>query len=111
MRVRLSSCHAHKEAIILPSIVAIIFAVVLLYFRREKATFSLPEATIKSLHGALFSGQTTCIEIVNEYLVRINTYDNQLHSVLAINPHAKELALKLDRLPHSKKVNQLLSLT
>jgi hypothetical protein len=101
----LASKPRSQQTIIVPSIVAII-AIVLLDFRRDNAEFSLPEATIKSLHTALFGKKTTCLEVVNEYINRINTYDNKLHSIAAINPHARERAIELDGLPIQEKVRQ-----
>ncbi|MFQ6028888.1 MAG: amidase, partial [Dehalococcoidia bacterium] len=38
-------------------------------------TFRLEEATIDELHAAIKSGQTTCVEIVRQYLQRVRAYN------------------------------------
>ena len=93
----------------LRSLIAVFIALVL-YFHQEQREFSLDEASIKSLHSALFHGRTTCVEVVNEYIARIKKYDSQLHSVLAINPHAVERASELDHLSLREKVEELTTL-
>ena len=74
-------------------------------YTHETADFELKEATIESLHHALFSGKVTCAQIVEEYIDRINKYDHLIHSVHLINPHATSRAIELDQLPSSQKVN------
>ncbi len=63
------------------------------------APFAVEEATIASLHEAILSGRTTCVAIVDTYLARIAAYDRHgpaLTAILSINPHAREIAARLD---------------
>jgi amidase len=63
------------------------------------APFAIEEATIASLHEAILSGRTTCVAIVDAYLARIAAYDKNgpaLAAILTINPHAHEIAARLD---------------
>jgi amidase len=43
------------------------------------------------------SGRLTSRALVNQYLVRLATYEHRLHAALAVNPRALELADELDR--------------
>ena len=80
-------------------------SIVLWLYNRETADFALQEATIKSLHTALLGGKVTCVQIVDEYIDRINKYDHLLRSVHLINPHARSRAIELDNLSQSQKVS------
>lgn len=59
----------------------------------------LLEASIDDIHSALNSGKTTCRELVQRYLIRIEAYDKKgpaLNAVQTVNPRALEEAGKLD---------------
>lgn len=59
----------------------------------------LLETTIDDIHGALRSGQTTCREVVQLYLNRIEAYDKKgpaLNAMQNVNPRALEQAAQLD---------------
>ncbi|MDO6682013.1 MULTISPECIES: amidase [unclassified Oceanobacter] len=63
--------------------------------------FSFTEATIESLHTSLATGGITCEEVVEGYIERINTYDDEgtdveLNSVIAINSSALDEARAKD---------------
>ena len=61
--------------------------------------FRLEEATIGSINRAFDSGALTSQELVQLYLNRIETYDQQgiaLGSVISLNPNALETAASLD---------------
>lgn len=61
--------------------------------------FSLEEATIESLHAAFAAGETTCVDVTEGYLARIDAYDDQgpsLNAILTINPQALEIAAEMD---------------
>ena len=60
-------------------------------------TFSVVEASIDDLRRALEQKRTTSHEIVRQYLVRIATYEDQLHAVITVNPRALAIADSLDR--------------
>lgn len=57
---------------------------------------NLFELTIDSFHLALLDKQVTCFELVAFYLDRIKRFDDQLLSIVAVNPSALEEAEKLD---------------
>ncbi|KAK3389008.1 amidase signature domain-containing protein [Sordaria brevicollis] len=59
-------------------------------------TFDIREATISSIHNALFSGLTTCHSLVSSYLARIEAFNPSLHAVLSLNPNALDLASAID---------------
>lgn len=65
----------------------------------ENPTFTLEEATIKSIQQAFEKKQLTSVELVQYYLDRIEKYDRngpKINSVLNLNPEALETAAKLD---------------
>ncbi|ANY66991.1 amidase [Paenibacillus sp. BIHB 4019] len=62
--------------------------------------FLLPEATIASIQQAVGQGKLTYKELVQQYLDRIEKYDDQgikLNAILTINPKALEIAEELDK--------------
>jgi amidase len=61
------------------------------------ARFSVFEASIPEMQAAMKAGKTTSHEIVQQYLTRIATYEDQLHAALTVNPKALEEADALDR--------------
>lgn len=65
----------------------------------EPVAFHLLEATIDDVHAAFQSRRTTCRELVELYLRRIDTYDKSgpaLNAVQTINPRALQEADRLD---------------
>lgn len=42
------------------------------------------EATISSLHASLFSGVTTCREIVTAFVARIQRFDPDINAIVSI---------------------------
>ncbi|MCZ6818530.1 MAG: amidase family protein, partial [Calditrichaeota bacterium] len=83
-----------------------LMSLILLIFLTETYTisaeqpekFDLIEATISEIHQAIRSGEITCLQLVNAYLKRIETYDQstRLNAIVIINPHAAAEAKKLD---------------
>ena len=59
--------------------------------------FTVVEATIADMQQALRDGRVTSRELVQQYLVRIATYDAKLHAVITINPNALKEADERDR--------------
>jgi len=62
--------------------------------------FGLREATIPQLQAAMGSGRLSSAALVDEYLSRIQRLDREgprLHSVLEVNPDAREIAADLDQ--------------
>ena len=59
--------------------------------------FSVFEASISDMQAAMAAGRTTSHEIVQQYLIRIATYEDLLHAAITVNPRALEEADALDR--------------
>jgi amidase len=60
------------------------------------ATFRLEEATVSSINRAFDAGALTSEQLIELYLNRIETYDDSLNSIIAVNPNALETARTLD---------------
>src|ERR1700758_3903622 len=50
--------------------------------------FNVVEATIPEMRAAMEQGRVTSRELVVQYLTRIGMYEDQLHAVMMVNPHA-----------------------
>jgi len=64
-----------------------------------RPAFDLEEATIADLQQRMQSGRETSRSLVEKYLARIDALDRNgpaLHSVLELNPEAREIADRLD---------------
>jgi amidase len=61
------------------------------------AKFTVVEATIREMQTAMQQGRITSKEIVQQYLIRIATYEDKLNAIIAVNPHALEEAEARDR--------------
>ena len=62
-------------------------------------TFDVEEATIAEVHAAFLSGDLTCVGLVQEYLARIDAYDQrgpQLNTIATLNPRVLDEAARLD---------------
>src|SRR5499427_3481109 len=62
-----------------------------------KKMFSVVEATIPEMQKALKEKRVTSREIVEQYLLRIASYDSKLHATITVNPNALKEAEQLDR--------------
>jgi Asp-tRNA(Asn)/Glu-tRNA(Gln) amidotransferase A subunit family amidase len=58
--------------------------------------FDAREATVDSVHHALYSGLSTCREVVSSFLARIEKLNVHTNAVLSLNPHALDIADSLD---------------
>ncbi|ETI22555.1 hypothetical protein G647_06631 [Cladophialophora carrionii CBS 160.54] len=54
------------------------------------------EATIASLHSSLFSGLTSCRDIVSAFIARIQHFNPDINAIISLNPEALSIADKLD---------------
>ena len=61
------------------------------------AKFTVVEATIREMQAAMQQGRITSKEIVQQYLIRIATYEDRLNAIITVNPHALEEAEARDR--------------
>lgn len=60
--------------------------------------FNVSEATIDTVHDALFSGQASCRDIVSAFLSQIETYNPVINAVISLNPLALSIADEIDSL-------------
>jgi Asp-tRNA(Asn)/Glu-tRNA(Gln) amidotransferase A subunit family amidase len=64
-------------------------------------SFVIEEATIEQVHAAYLAGTLTCVELVQGYLDRIATYDQQgpaLNAYVTLNPDVLAQATRLDEI-------------
>ncbi|MEA2239100.1 MAG: amidase [Thermoanaerobaculia bacterium] len=59
--------------------------------------FSVVEASISDMQAALKEGRVTSHELVQQYLIRIATYEDKLHAAITVNPNALKEADERDR--------------
>src|SRR6185295_9919893 len=59
--------------------------------------FSVVEAGIAEMQGAMAGGRVTSRELVQQYLTRIAVYDKKLNAVVTVNPNALREAEERDR--------------
>jgi Asp-tRNA(Asn)/Glu-tRNA(Gln) amidotransferase A subunit family amidase len=62
----------------------------------QSGKFQLEETTIADVHRALQKRELTCVQLVQQYLARIERYNKALNAILHVNPNALETARKLD---------------
>ncbi len=60
-------------------------------------SFTVVESTIREMQTAMAEGRITARQIVQQYLIRIATYEDKLNAVIFVNPHALAEAEALDR--------------
>lgn len=58
--------------------------------------FDVREATIDGIHNALFTGLTTCREIVSAHLARIEAFNPAINAITALNTEALSVAEGID---------------
>lgn len=58
--------------------------------------FDAREATIDSVHHALYTGLSTCREVVSSFITRIEAYNNRTNAIITMNPNALSIADALD---------------
>jgi len=59
--------------------------------------FTVVEASIGEMRTAMEQGRTTSRQLVQQYLMRIGTYEDRLHAAITVNPRALEIAAERDR--------------
>jgi amidase len=60
-------------------------------------SFTVVEAAIADMRTAMEQGRVTSRQLVQQYLMRIGTYEDQLHAAITVNPDALKLADERDR--------------
>lgn len=59
--------------------------------------FDSREATISSVHSALFGGTVSCREVVRSFLSRIEKYNGDINAFISFNPDALSIADEMDK--------------
>src|SRR5205823_13594614 len=65
--------------------------------KAKAVPFNVVEASIADMQAALKDGRVTSHELVQQYLVRIATYEDKLHAAITVNPNALKEADERDR--------------
>jgi Asp-tRNA(Asn)/Glu-tRNA(Gln) amidotransferase A subunit family amidase len=58
--------------------------------------FDAREATIDSVHHALYSGLSTCRDVVSSFIARIEAHNNRTNAIITLNPNALSIADSMD---------------
>ncbi|WP_049972802.1 amidase [Haladaptatus cibarius] len=64
--------------------------------KTDTKSFDVIEATIDEIHAAIEAKEVTAESLIDNYLARIDEYDGDLHSILTVNPNARQRAKQLD---------------
>lgn len=62
----------------------------------QSLNFDAREASISSIHASLFSGATTCRDIVSSFIARIERFNPDINAIISLNPDALTIAESLD---------------
>jgi len=63
----------------------------------SRKPFTVVEATIPEMRTAMEQGRVTSRDLVQQYLIRIATYEDRLHAAITVNPDALTIAEERDR--------------
>ena len=77
--------------------VSVCLSLLLSYAHAQRKPFSVVEASIPEMQKAMKERRITSRDIVQQYLLRIATYDSKLHATITVNPNALKEAEQLDR--------------
>ena len=75
------------------SLVLALFAGIIL---AQTEHFDVREATIEGVHNALFNHLTTCRDIVEAFIARIQAYNPTVNAIITLNPNVLLIADQLD---------------
>jgi Asp-tRNA(Asn)/Glu-tRNA(Gln) amidotransferase A subunit family amidase len=59
--------------------------------------FDAREATIDSVHHALYSGLSTCREVVSSFIANIEANNHRVNAILTLNPNVLAIADEMDK--------------
>jgi Asp-tRNA(Asn)/Glu-tRNA(Gln) amidotransferase A subunit family amidase len=62
----------------------------------QTTPFDSREATIASVHNALYTGITTCRSVISSFLSRIEAYNPTVNAIISLNPNALSSADEMD---------------
>ena len=77
--------------------VSVCLSLFLAHADAQRKPFSVVEASIPEMQKAMKDHRITSREIVEQYLLRIATYDSKLHATITVNSNALKEAEQLDR--------------
>jgi Asp-tRNA(Asn)/Glu-tRNA(Gln) amidotransferase A subunit family amidase len=60
-------------------------------------SFDTREATIDGVHNALFSGISSCRDVVSSFLSRIEAFNPTINAIISLNPNALSIADCMDQ--------------
>lgn len=60
-------------------------------------SFDTREATIDGVHNALFSGITSCRNVVSSFISRIEAFNPTVNAIISLNPNALSIADSMDQ--------------
>ncbi|KAK5075309.1 hypothetical protein LTR64_001514 [Lithohypha guttulata] len=63
----------------------------------QTAQFEAREATIASVHAALFTRQNTCRDVVSAFIARVEAHNPDINAVIRLNPECLNDADELDQ--------------
>ena len=75
---------------------------------QSMTAFDVREATVESIHNALYSGVTTCRGVVEAFLARIEAFNPTINAIITLNPEALAIADEQDALLASGNATGLL---
>ncbi|KAL9588756.1 MAG: hypothetical protein Q9203_002429 [Teloschistes exilis] len=64
--------------------------------RGRGGAFDVREASIETIHNGLFSGITTCREVVESFVARVVLYNPSINAIITLNPNILSLADEKD---------------
>lgn len=59
-------------------------------------SFDAREATIDSVHNALYSGISSCRDVVSSFIARIEAFNPTVNAIISLNPNALSIADAMD---------------
>jgi Asp-tRNA(Asn)/Glu-tRNA(Gln) amidotransferase A subunit family amidase len=62
----------------------------------QSMPFDAREATIDSVHHALYSGLSTCRDVVSSFIARIEAHNDRTNAIITLNPNALNIADTMD---------------
>lgn len=74
----------------------LILTAILAAVQSQTTPFEAKEATIASVHAALYSHQNTCRDVVSTFIARIEAYNPLINAIITLNPTALDDADDLD---------------
>src|SRR5215467_8615983 len=66
------------------------------YAAAQSNKFQIEETTIAAVHRAMLRHELSCVELVQQYLSRIEQHNKVLRAIIHVNPNALEIARQLD---------------